>query len=63
MNHRHLILCLLATLTSMDAAAWSRMAEAEISSFKGMPCFTISKKKNDAMERQCWAHSWFTISP
>ena len=45
MNHRHRILCLLATLTSMDAAAWSRMAEAEISSFKGMPCFTISKKE------------------
>ena len=45
MNHRHRILCLLATLTSMDAAAWSRMAEAEISSFKGIPCFTISKKE------------------
>lgn len=45
MNHRHRILCLLATLTSMDAAAWSRMAEAEISSFKGVPCFTISKKE------------------
>ena len=45
MNHRHLILCLLATLTSTDASAWSRMAEAEISSFKGMPCFTISKKE------------------
>ncbi len=45
MNRRHLILCLLATLTSMDASAWSRMAEAEITSFKGMPCFTISKKE------------------
>lgn len=45
MNHRHRILCLLATLTSTDASAWSRMAEAEISSFKGMPCFTISKKE------------------
>ncbi|MDN2679998.1 MULTISPECIES: hypothetical protein [unclassified Janthinobacterium] len=45
MNHRHLILYLLATLTSMDAAAWSRMAEAEISAFKGIPCFTISKRE------------------
>ena len=45
MNHRHLILCLLATLTSTNASAWSRMAEAEISAFKGIPCFTIPKKK------------------
>lgn len=32
-------------LTYRDAYPMSRMAEAEISSFKGIPCFTISKKE------------------
>lgn len=45
MHHRYRILCVLAILTSTDASAWSRMAEAEISSFNGMPCFTISKRE------------------
>ena len=32
-------------LTCRDAYPMSRMAEAEISAFKGIPCFTISKKE------------------
>ena len=45
MNHRHLILCLLATLTSMDASAWSRIADAHVSSVNGIPCFSLTKKE------------------
>ena len=42
---RHTLLFLLATLTSVDASAWSRMAEAHIRSVNGMPCFSITKKE------------------
>ena len=45
MPYRHTLLFLLATLTSVDASAWSRIAEAHVSSVNGIPCFSITKKE------------------
>ena len=45
MPYRHTLLFLLATLTAIDASAWSRIADALIHSVNGMPCFSITKKE------------------
>jgi hypothetical protein len=45
MPYRHTLLFLLAALTSINASAWSRIADALIHSVNGMPCFSITKKE------------------
>ena len=45
MPYCHTLLFLLATLTTIDASAWSRIADAHIHSVNGMPCFSITKKE------------------
>ena len=37
MPYRHTLLFLLATLTTIDASAWSRIADAHVHSVNGMP--------------------------
>ncbi len=41
MLYRHPLLFLLATLTSIDASAWSRMGPAAVITEAGLPCFKI----------------------
>ena len=45
MPYRHTLLFLLAMLTTIDASAWSRIADAHVHSVNGMPCFSITKKE------------------
>jgi len=45
MPYRHTLLFLLATLTTINVSAWSRIANAHIHSVNGIPCFSITKKE------------------
>jgi hypothetical protein len=45
MPYRHTLLFLLATLTTIDASAWSRIADAHVHSVNGMPCFQIANEE------------------
>ncbi|WP_402719539.1 hypothetical protein [Janthinobacterium rivuli] len=45
MPYRHTLLFLLATLTTINVSAWSRIADAHIHSINGIPCFSITKKE------------------
>ncbi len=42
---RHKTLCILLAFTSMKSCARSRMADAEVTSINGVPCFSISKQE------------------
>jgi len=42
---RHKTLCILLALSSMNSDARSRMADADVTSVNGVPCFSISKKE------------------
>jgi len=41
----HKTLLILLAFTSMNSCARSRMAEAEVTSVNGVPCFSISKQE------------------
>ncbi|MGK5051274.1 hypothetical protein [Janthinobacterium sp. RB2P8] len=45
MPYRHTPLFLLATLTSIDASAWSRMGRAAVMTEAGLPCFKIANQE------------------
>ncbi|MDN2679996.1 hypothetical protein [Janthinobacterium sp. SUN033] len=45
MPYRHTLLFLLATLTAIDASAWSRMGPAAVITEAGLPCFQIANEE------------------
>ena len=45
MPYRHTLLFLLATLTTIDASAWSRMGRAAVITEAGLPCFKIASEE------------------
>ena len=45
MSMRHQMLFILLVFSSMNSDARSRMADAEVTSVNGVPCFSISKKE------------------
>ena len=45
MSMRHQMLFILLAFSSMNSCARSRMADAEVTSINGVPCFSISKKE------------------
>ena len=45
MPYRHTLLFLLATLTTINVSAWSRMGTAAVMTEAGLPCFKIASEE------------------